>query len=135
MVRKIGILLLVGLLSGILSACGFGNPQNAGDTFVADATAALDATPGVVTSRVRYTDPGGMGAVINVRVTADPATELETVLADSLRAVSASAGSLKPVSKVDFYVFPDGDEENGIRPDTLGLTQSPTVEEVRNYAS
>ena len=134
MLRKLGILLLVGLLSGLLGACGFSSPQKAGDTFVADATAALEATPDVVTSKVRYTDPGGMGAVINVRVTADPAADLESVLAGSLRAVSGASGSLKSVSKVEFYVFPEGDEENGIRPNVLGLPQSPTVEEIRNYA-
>lgn len=130
--KAVAVAVAVALL---LSGCFSSGPQKTGDSFVSGATAALEATPGVLTGKVRYTDPGGMGAVINVRVTTDPAAELETVLADSLRAVAGAAGSLKPVSKVDVYVFTEGDEENGIRPDVLGLPQSPTVEEIRQYAA
>lgn len=135
MLRKIGIVVLVGLLTWILSSCGAGNPQKAGDPFVQEATAALDAVSEVATSSVRYTDPGGMGATVTVRVTASPSAELETVLRDSLRAFAQSADSLKPLIPVYFYVFPEGAEENGIRPDALGLAQSPTVDEIREFAN
>ncbi len=133
MLRKIAILILVGLLTWLLGACS-GDPQKAGDLFVAEATAALEAVPDVVTSNVVYTDPGGMGATVTVRVTASPTADLLTVLDNSLKAFSAASSTLKPLSPVYFYVFPDGSVENGIRPDVLGLRQSPTVEEIRKYA-
>lgn len=67
---------------------------------MADASAALDAVPNVVSNKTGYTDLGGMGAVINVRVTAA-----------------------------------DCAQDGGIRPDVLGLPESPTVQEMRDYAS
>ncbi|MFQ4147589.1 hypothetical protein AAGW05_02645 [Arthrobacter sp. LAPM80] len=125
----------MGLLTWLLGSCGASTPQAAGDTFVTNATAGLDAVPNVVTSTVRYTDPGGMGATITVRVTASPTAELETVLGDSLRAFSSASGALKPLSPVYFYVFPEGAQETGIRPDALGLDPSPTVEAIRGFAN
>lgn len=82
MLHKLGAAIFAALLVVSLAACSFGNPQKAGDTFVADAS-----------------------------------------------------GSLKGVSKVEFYVFPEGAQESGIRPDVRGLPQSPTVQEIRDYAS
>ena len=135
MLKKARMFVAMGLLAALLTACGASDAQKAGDSFVAAATAALDAVPGVVGSTVQYTDPGGMAAVVNVRVAAAPSAELESVLDDSLRSVASTSGSLKPVTRVEFYVFPDGDEARGIRPDVLGLSQTPTVDEIGTYAA
>lgn len=135
MVKKARMLVALVLIAVLLAACGASDAQRAGESFVAETTAALDAVPGVVGSTVDYTDPGSMAAVVNVRVAAAPAAELENVLDDSLRAVASTSGSLKPVTRVEFYVFPAGDEAHGIRPDVLGLGQTPTVNEIGNYAA
>lgn len=134
MLHKLGAAIFAALLVVSLAACSFGSPQKAGDTFVADASAAIDAVPNVVSNKTRYIDPGGMGAVISVRITAAEGTDLEAVLGDSLNAFADASGSLKGVSKVEFYVFPEGAQESGMRPDVLGLPQSPTVQEIRDYA-
>ncbi|POH60227.1 hypothetical protein [Arthrobacter glacialis] len=135
MLHKLGAAIFAALLVFSLAACSLGNPQKAGDTFVADASAAIDAVPNVVSNKTRFTDPGGMGAVINVRITAVEHTDLDAVLRDSLHAFADASGSLKGVSRVEFYVFPEGEADNGIRPDVLGLSQSPTVQEIRDYTS
>ncbi|MET4004711.1 hypothetical protein ABIB48_003455 [Arthrobacter sp. UYCu511] len=135
MLRKFVSLVLVGLLTWTLGSCGAGNPQKAGESFGVAATAALDAVSGVEKNSIRYTDPGGLGATVTARVTASPSADLETVMGDSLRAFAESAGSIKPLVPVYFYVFPKGAEENGIRPDALGLAQSPTMDEIREFTN
>lgn len=102
---------------------------------VRDIDAALTSVPGVESAHTQHHNRAGMSTRINVRITSSPGAELETVLDESLQAFAGASGSTRGSISVAYYVFTDGDEENGIRPDALGLKITPTVDEIRHYAA
>ncbi|MHA7305278.1 hypothetical protein ACX80E_08535 [Arthrobacter sp. TMN-49] len=119
----------MGLISAFLSGCG------GGASLVKDMDASLAQVPGVVSVKTEYNNNAGMSKRINVRLTVSPDAALKTVLDDSLHAFAGASGSTKGTVSVAYYVFTEGVEENGIRPDSLGLSTTPTVDEIRQYAN
>lgn len=128
--RILSRVLLMGLFAAILSAC-----SNSGASFVKDMDAALAQVPGVTNANTDYNTNNGMSTRITVRITASPEASLETVLSESLHSFADASGSTKGVISVSYYVFTQGDEENGIHPDALGLKITPTVDEIRKFAN
>lgn len=108
---------------------------SSGSTLVKNVDSALSAVPGVVAAETRYLNTPGMSTSVSVRITAAEDANLETVLDGSLRAFAKASGSTRGTISVAYYVFPEGDEENGIGPEVFGLVVSPTVEEIRDDAS
>lgn len=129
MTRRLRMVLLMGLLASLLAAC------SGGASFAKDMDGALGSVPGVVSAHTEYNNSAGMSTRINVRITASPDAGLETVLDDSLRAFADASGNTKGTISVAYYVFAEGAEEEGIRPDTVGLNTTPTVDEIRQYAN
>lgn len=104
-------------------------------TDVKNVDSALRQVPGVVSVKTEYKNNAGVSKRIIVRITASPDSVLETVLDESLHAFARAADSTRGTVSVAYYVFPEGDEENGIRPDAFGLGVTPTVQEIRDYAN
>lgn len=127
--RRIIAVVLTVVAAALLVGC------SSGSTLVKNVDSALSAVPGVVTAETRYLNTPGMSTSVSVRVTTDVDANPETVLDDSLRAFAKASGSTRGTISVAFYVFPESDEENGISPEVFGLVVSPTVEEIRDYAS
>lgn len=127
--RRLSIVLLMGLLASILAAC------SSGSGVVKDVDSAMRQVPGVVTTATTYKNSAGMSTSMGVRVTAAPDADLKTVLDGTLRAFAKSSGSAKGTISVAFYVFTDGAEKNGIGPEAYGMSVSPSVDEIREFAS
>ncbi|PYI39337.1 hypothetical protein CVS30_05070 [Arthrobacter psychrolactophilus] len=102
---------------------------------VKDMDAALADVPGVVHASTTYNTNNGMSTRITVRLTASADASLETVLSDSLHTFANTSGSTRGTISVAYYVFSEGDVDNGIRPTELGLPVTPTVDEIRAFAS
>ncbi len=120
--------LLMGLIAALLASC------STGASFVKDMDASLSQVGDVVSAQTQYNNSAGMSTRINVRITASTRADLNTVLEDSLRAFAKASGKTKGTISVAYYVFPEGAEEEGIRPDKVGLAITPTVDEIREYA-
>ncbi len=128
--RRLRMVLLMGLFAALLAAC-----SNGGASFVKDMDAALADVPGVVHVSTTYNTNNGMSTRITVRITASANASLETVLSDSLHTFADTSGSTRGTISVSYYVFTEGDEENGIRPSALGLPVTPTVDQIREFAT
>ena len=127
--RKLRSILLLGVVASLLVACS-GEPRVA-----ANVEAALGAVPGVVSASTEFRNSAGVSSRFSVRITASPDADLYTVLDDSLRAFADASGDSKGSTSVAFYVFPEGAEEEGLRPDEVGLGVTPSVDEIRQYAA
>ncbi len=128
--RRLRMVLLMGLFAALLAAC-----SNGGASFVKDMDAALADVPGVVHVSTNYNTNNGMSTRITVRITASANASLESVLSDSLHTFADTSGSTRGTISVSYYVFTEGDEENGIRPSALGLPVTPTVDQIREFAT
>jgi hypothetical protein len=132
--RKASMVVLVGLLAILLSACGGGTPKSSTDSVGEKLSAALMAVPGVANAKVRYSVNPGMGSTVHVLVTAAAGTQsLETVMKDSLKAFASGATDVSPSAGVSFQVGEQGQPDT-ITPDTVGLPQSPTVARIIEWA-
>ncbi|POH60226.1 hypothetical protein [Arthrobacter glacialis] len=127
--RRIIAVVLTFMAAALLVSC------SSGSTVVKNVDSALSQVPGVVSVKTEYKNNAGVSKRITVRITASPDSVLETVLDDSLLAFAGASDSTRGTISVSYYVFPEGDEENGIRPDAFGLGVTPTVQEIRDYAS
>ena len=128
MLRRIIAVVLAVAAGALVASC------SSGSTTVKNVDSALSQVPGVVSVKTGYNTNAGMSTRITVRVTASPDSVLETVLDDSLHAFAGASDSVRGTISVAYYVFAEGDEENGIRPDAFGLGVTPTVQEIRDYA-
>lgn len=128
MTRRLSMVLLMGIFAMLLASCG------GGASFAKDMDAALGKVPGVVATETQYNNSAGMSTRINVRITASTDADLQTVLDDSLRTFAATSGDTKGSISVAYYVFAEGAEEEGLRPDAVGLAITPSVDEIRQYA-
>lgn len=129
MTRRLSMVLLMGIFAMLLASCG------GGASFAKDMDAALGKVPGVLSTATEYNNSAGMSTRVNVRITASPDADLPTVLDDSLRTFAATSGDTKGSISVAYYVFAEGAEEEGLRPDAVGLTITPSVDEIRQYAN
>ena len=127
--RKLRSILLLGVVASLLVACS-GEPRVA-----ANAEAALNAVPGVVSASTEFRNSAGVSSRFTVRITASPDADLNTVLDDSLRAFAEAAGNTKGSTSVAYYVFLEGAEEEGLHPDAVGLGVTPSVDAIREYAA
>lgn len=138
MFKKVGLALVMGLLVWSLAACGAGSGNNSGSTTSAEAATietAISEVHGVAAVKARYTVQSGMGSTVHVNVTADAGTDpLETVMTDALKAFAGAADGIKTTSSVSFQVTGAG-EHNTINPTAVGLPQSPTVEQIIDFAN
>ncbi len=128
MTRRLSMVLLMGLFAMLLASCG------GGASFAKDMDEALGKVPGVVSTATEYNNSAGVSTRINVRITASTDADLQTVLDDSLRTFAAASGDTRGSISVAYYVFAEGAEEEGLRPDAVGLTITPSVGEIRQYA-
>lgn len=122
-------MLLWGAVATMHASCG-----GPGSGFAQSMDAALVQVPGVVTSSTEYNTSSGMSTRINVRIMADGGAGLETVLTDSLQAFADASGDAKGTISVSYYVYAEGAEDGGIRPNAVGLKTTPTVEQIRDFA-
>ncbi|MHA7305276.1 hypothetical protein ACX80E_08525 [Arthrobacter sp. TMN-49] len=134
MFKKLGTVIVVGLLAVLLAACGGGKTGN--DSSAAEnLKSAIAAVPDVVEVKARYNVNAGMGSTVNVRIMAQAGVQsLETVLRESLQAFAGAADGIKDSSSVSFQVTEVG-QENTINPTAVGLAQSPSVAQIIEYAS
>lgn len=129
------MVILMGLLTWALAACGSGGSGSKTEVASANLEAAISAVPNVETVRARYSVNAGMGSTVSVLITAVSGTEsLETVMTDSLTAFAGASEGIKSSSSVSFQVTEAG-QENTINPLAVGLQQSPSVKEIRQYAA
>ncbi|WP_146070264.1 hypothetical protein [Arthrobacter sp. GMC3] len=127
--RRIIAVVLVAVAAALLVSC------SSGSTLVKNVDSALNQIPGVINTETKYLNTPGMSSSFRVRITAATDVDLETVLDESLHAFAKASGSTTGTISVAYYVFSEGDEENGIGPDDFGLSVTPTVQEIRDYAS
>ncbi|WP_104088992.1 hypothetical protein [Arthrobacter sp. GMC3] len=134
MVKKTTMFILLGLLAWTLAACGSGKTGDSG-TVAESLKSAISQVSDVVDVNARYSVTTGMGSTAHVRITAAAGTaSLETVLHDSLIAFAGASAGMNTSTGVSFQVTEEG-QENTINPTTVGLQQSPTVQEILDYAS
>ena len=136
--RKLGVAAFVGLLAFGLTACGSSSSSSSradgSDAVAENVRAAISAVDGVVDVTARYSVNAGMGSTAHVRITAESGTEsLETVMNDSLVAFAGASDGIKSTTSVSIQVTEDG-QENSISPDAIGLQQSPTAQEISDFA-
>lgn len=140
MLRRVRMVLVVGLLAWVLAACSAGSGGGSGsgggtDDPAATIETAISVLPNVSAVKARYTVQSGMGSTVHVNVTADAGTDpLETVMKDALKAFAGAADGIKTTSSVSFQVTGAG-EHNTINPTAVGLPQSPTVEQIIDFAN
>ena len=127
--RRTGAVLVMAIVAALVAGC------SSGASLVADMDAALSQVPGVVSSHTEFNNNAGMSKRISVRITASPDADLHTVLEDSLHAFADASGSTRGSTSVTYYVFTEGAEEEGIRPDSLGLKNTPSVDQIRQFAA
>ncbi|MCU6480830.1 hypothetical protein QO003_003283 [Arthrobacter silviterrae] len=118
----------MGLIAAILAAC------SGSSGVVKDVDAAINQVPGVVATTTTYKNTAGMTTTMGVRVTADSGADLKTILDGALRAFAKSSASVDGSVSVAFYVFPSGAENDGIGPEVYGMSVSPSVDQIRQYA-
>lgn len=102
---------------------------------VSEYTTELGDILGVVHASTTYNTNNGMSTRITVRLTASADASLETVRSDSLHTFADTSGSTRGTISVAYSVFPEVDVASGIRPTELGLPVTPTVDEIRAFAS
>lgn len=77
----------------------------------------------------------GMGSTASVRIKAAAGTEsLETVMHDSLVAFAGASAGMKTSTSLSFQVTEQG-QKNTITPDAVGLRQSPSVQDIIDFAN
>ncbi len=136
MLKKTRMVLVMGLLALVLTACGQGSTTNdKGGAEAANLEAAISTVADVAAVKARYTVKSGMGSTVHIRITAVAGTpSLETVMADSLTAFAGACEGIKTTAGVSFQVTESG-QENTINPTAVGLPQSPTVAEIIDFAA
>lgn len=96
----------------------------------ADLAAALDQTPGVLEQHVVYTRLAGASASVSGTVVLDSAPTFEAVLRTLVRQLTDSLGT-SAADRVAIYVTGRTDDSTPIDAATLGLSQKPSVAELR----
>ncbi|POH60228.1 hypothetical protein [Arthrobacter glacialis] len=136
MFKKTTMFILMGLLAWTLAACGGGSGKT-GDsgTVAVNLKAAISQVADVVEVRARYNVNTGMGSTASVLIKAAAGTEsLETVLRDSLIAFAGASAGMRPSTSLSFQVTEEG-QANTINPTAVGLRQSPSVQDIIDFAN
>lgn len=134
MFKKTTMFMLIGVLVWTLAACGSGKAGDSkGDKVGAKIEAAISQVSGVADVKARYSVQAGMGSTAHIRITASAGESLEAVLTDSLKAFAGAADGIKTSTSVSFQVTETG-QSNTINPTAVGLPQSPTVQDILDYA-
>lgn len=95
-----------------------------------DLSAALAQTPGVLEQHVVYTRLAGASASVSGTVVVDAAATYQAVLRTLVRQLTESLGR-SAADRVAVYVTARTDDPTPIVPATLGLSQKPSVAELR----